>query len=48
MKKLALNPYRSKIGLAVVDWLFFVSPNVSIIILSVLLEAAPVELVSKR
>jgi hypothetical protein len=48
MKKLALNPYWSKIGLAIVNWLFLVSPNVSITILSVVLETAFVGFVSKR
>lgn len=41
MKKPALNPYWSKIGLALVNWLFLVSPNVRITnLLPVLLLAS--------
>jgi len=48
MKKLDLNSYWSKIGLAIVNWLFLVSPNVIITILFVVLETAFVGFVSKR
>jgi len=41
IKKLALNPYLSKIGLAVANWLFHASPNV---IIATLLSFSPVSL----